>query len=83
MHARRPGYRPLLPGVWRGDRGVEVSRQAFVLAVGMSDSTVPEQIRLSIQHWLDTTTDEQIVEGIVTWPDAEGDTYLLPVVVQR
>ena len=62
---------------------MEVSRQAFVLVVGMSESTVPLQIRMALEYWLDTATDEQLLGGVVTWPDAEGDTYLLPAVVQR
>ena len=58
-----------------------MSRRAFVLVIGTSEATVPLQIRMALEYWLDNATDGQIQDGIVTWPDAEGDTYLLPAVV--
>ena len=60
-----------------------MNARAFVLFVGVSESTPALQVRASLEYWLKNATDEQITAGIITWPEGDGERFLLPALVPR
>jgi hypothetical protein len=59
----------------------EMDRALVVVAGVVESASVEERnymLRLSLQHFAENITDEQIGKGIVEWPEGEGEMYLLP-----
>jgi UDP-N-acetyl-D-mannosaminuronate dehydrogenase len=62
-------------------------KQAFVIVapvpLAADEASCLQMIKKAIQSFAENLTDEQIVGGVVDFPEGEGDCFLLPALVEN